>query len=103
MLAGSSTFPMDGFVSFDSHLSNRRPIKIWRGSGTFQSLILKDFLQFTDESAWGSSILVKGFGRGFQACPLHTLNPQTALVSGEVVVAVKSIPINRRWVFHPRE
>ena len=54
-------------------------------SGAFQSLILEDFLQFTDV---GSSILVEGFGGGYLSCPLHTLNLQTALVSGEVVVAV---------------
>lgn len=36
----------------------------------------------------GSSILVKGFGGGYLSSPLHTLNLQTALFSGELVVAI---------------
>lgn len=87
-LAGSSAFLMDGFVSVESDSLSERPIKIWRDSGAFQSLILEDFLQFTDESALGSSVLVEGFGGGHLICPLHTIRLQTALVSGDVVVAV---------------
>ncbi|XP_027128228.1 uncharacterized protein LOC109142602 [Larimichthys crocea] len=87
-LAGSSAFLMDGFVSLESDPSNRQPVKIWRDSGAFQSLILKDVLQFTEESALGSSVLVEGFGGGYLSCPLHNIDLQTALVSGKVVVAI---------------
>ncbi|KAE8287208.1 hypothetical protein D5F01_LYC15177 [Larimichthys crocea] len=75
-------------IEKESDPSNRQPVKIWRDSGAFQSLILKDVLQFTEESALGSSVLVEGFGEGYLSCPLYNLDLQTALVSGKVVVAI---------------
>lgn len=52
-LAGSVPFLMDGFVSLVCDPSSRKPIKIWRDSGAFQSLILQDVLPFCDNSALG--------------------------------------------------
>lgn len=92
-LAGSSSFLMDGFVSL-GHSTTKKPIKIWRDTGAFQSLILHYFLQFTDQSALGSNALVQGFGGGYLSLPMHNLKLETGLVSGEVAVALcSSIPI----------
>ena len=63
-LPGSSSFLMDGCVSLVTDPSIKQPIKIWRDSGAFQSLILQDLLLFTDQSKLGSSALVQGFGGG---------------------------------------
>ena len=63
-LPGSSSFLMDGCVSLVTDPSTKQPIKIWRDSGAFQSLILQDLLPFTDQSKLGSSALVQGFGGG---------------------------------------
>lgn len=94
-LAGSSSFLMDGFVSLDSDSSKRLPIKIWRDTGAFQSLILQDFLPFSEKSSLGSNALVEGFGGGYLHLPMHTLNLQTSLVSGSVDVAIcPYIPID---------
>ena len=69
-LAGSSSFLMDGFVSL-GHSTTKKPIKIWRDTGAFQSLILHDFLQFTDQSALGSNALVQGFWGGGLSVPAN--------------------------------
>ena len=61
-LPDSSSFLMDGFVSLVTDPSTKQPIKIWRDSGAFQSLILQDRLPFSDQSKLGSSVLVQGFG-----------------------------------------
>lgn len=58
-------------------------------------MILRDVLSFNDASAQGSEVLVKGFGGGFLSMPLHNINLQSDLVSGDVVVALCSqIPID---------
>ena len=93
-LPGSSSFLMDGCVSLVTDPSTKQPIKIWRDSGAFQSLILQDLLPFTDRSKLGSSALVQGFGGGYLSLPMHKLTLETGLVSGEVAVAVcSSLPI----------
>ena len=70
-------------------------IKIWWDTGAFQSVMLHNVLPFTEKSALGSHALVKGFGEGFLTLPLHNLNLESELVSGEVVVALCSqIPID---------
>lgn len=75
-------------------LSFECPIKIWQDSASFQSVILQDALPF-NESFLGSHALVKGFGKGFQNLPLHKLNLDSELVSGEVVVTLSSqLPIH---------
>lgn len=85
---------MDGFVSLISDAMSRRSIKIWRDSGAFQSLILQDVLQFSDQSAVGSNAIVERFGGGHLSLPMHNLNLESALVSGQVSVCVCShIPI----------
>lgn len=85
---------MDGFVSLVFDSAARKPINIWRDSGAFQSLILQDVLQFSDKSAVGSNSIVEGFGGGHLSLPMHNLNLESSLVSGEVAVAVcPHIPI----------
>jgi hypothetical protein len=61
-LPGSSSFLMDGCVSLVTDPQTKQPIKIWRDSGAFQSLILQDLLPFTDQSKLGSSALIQGLG-----------------------------------------
>uniref|UniRef100_A0A9J8CV35 Gypsy retrotransposon integrase-like protein 1 n=1 Tax=Cyprinus carpio carpio TaxID=630221 RepID=A0A9J8CV35_CYPCA len=94
-LAGSSSFLMDGCVCLSSDPENRQAVKIWRDTGAFQSVILYDVLSFNEKSAQGSEVIVKGFGGGFLSMPLHSINLQSDLVSGDVVVALCSqIPID---------
>lgn len=95
-LAGSLSFLMDGFVSLISNAMSRKPIKIWRDSVAFQSLILQDVLQLSDKSAVGSNAIVERFGGGHLSLPMHNINLESALVSGQVSVCVCShIPIKR--------
>lgn len=68
-LAEASSFLTDGLVSPSSDTEDKTPIKIWRDSAVFQSVILKDALPFTDKTFLGSHALVKGFGRGFWGGP----------------------------------
>lgn len=75
-------------LSLSSDLETKCPIKIWWDTGAFQSVMRQDALPFTEESFLGSYALVKGFGEGFLNLPLHKLNLETGLVSGEVVVAL---------------
>lgn len=93
-VACSSLFLMDGFVSLASDPNNKCPIKIWRDSGAFQSVILQGVLPFSEQSELKCSAIVQGFG-GYLTLPLHTVNLHTALVSGNVSVAVcPTIPID---------
>lgn len=69
-LAGSLPFLMDGFVSFFliPHLEN-----LLRDSGTFQSLILQDVLQFGDKSEWALTRLLRGLVGVTCFCPCTPL------------------------------
>ena len=60
-----SFFLTDGFVSLNTDPEIKCPIKIWRDTGAFQSVMLHNVLPFTEKSALGSHALVKGFGEGF--------------------------------------
>ncbi|XP_073721213.1 uncharacterized protein [Misgurnus anguillicaudatus] len=94
-LAGSSVFLMDGVVCLSSDPEFKQPIKIWRDTGAFQSVILQDILPFAERSALGSEVLVKGFGADYLSMPLHNIHLQSDLITGDVVVALCSqIPID---------
>ncbi len=56
------------FVCLSSDSEHRQDIKIWRDTGAFQSVILRDVLSFNEKSAQGSAVVVKGFGGGFFLC-----------------------------------
>ena len=57
-------FLMDGYVSLTSNPEAKQPVKIWRDSGAFQSVILQDLLPFTAVSGLCSSAVIEGFGVG---------------------------------------
>ena len=82
-------FITEGFVSFvgDSHL---QPIKILRDTGAFQTLILEDILPFSEKSSVGANVLISGVEGGTISVPLHKIHLQSDLVSGAVIVGIKS-------------
>ena len=97
-LAGLLFFLTDGFVSLNSDPEIKCPIKIWRDTGAFQSVMLHNVLPFTEKSALGSHALVKGFGEGFLMLPLHKLNLDSEL--GLMELWLPFVHISQLMVFH---
>lgn len=58
VLAGSSSFSMDAFVSLTSAPQAKRPVK---NTGAFQTVVLHYALPFTESSIFGTCALVTGF------------------------------------------
>ena len=77
-----------GSVSLVDNISTSVSVKILRGIGATQTLMLKHTLPFGKSSATGKSIVVQGIKGGFKKVPLHRINLVSDIVSGSVVVGV---------------
>ena len=80
-------FVFDGSVSFQNYESANPHIKILRDTGTSQSLILANTLPFSEKSDTGKNTLIRGINaQKYTLVPLHNINLQSKLVSGEVQI-----------------
>ena len=88
-------FIFDGVVSVSENDSNGQTIRILRDTGAQQSVILSGVLPLGEQTACGSSTIIRGVEMGFISAPLHTIHVKSALVSGYFRVAVRNeLPID---------
>ncbi len=66
------------------------PVCLLRDTGAAQSFLLEGILPLTSETATGTHVLVRGFEMGFVEVPLHRIHLSSAIVSGDVIVGVRS-------------
>jgi len=81
----------EGFVSTNEN-STPESIRIFRDSGAFQSLLLRDALPSCDveETATGEFVLCEGFNGSVSRIPLHTVFIKSNFVTGQVKVGLMS-------------
>ena len=70
--------------------SIKTPVKILRDTGATQTLILENVLPFSSVSSCRDSVLLQGIELGTVRVPLHRVELSSKLVSGLVVVGVRS-------------
>ena len=89
-------FVCDGSVSFQNNESTVSQVKILRDTGASQSLILTNTLPFSEKSYSGKNALIRGIdAQKYTSVPLHNINLQSKLVSGEVQIGIiDSLPFN---------
>ena len=69
-------------------------IRVLRDTGASQSLLLEGVLPLSNSSYTGSNFLLQGVELGVVSVPLHVVNLKTNLVSGPVMVGIRtSLPI----------
>ena len=84
-------FVHDGFVSLSKVGLDVVPIKVLRDTGASQSLIIADVLPFSKETYTGTNVLIKGIdSSNYASVPLHNIYLTSKLVTGSVVVGLKS-------------
>ena len=84
-------FIFDGVVSVrDSNGVTKVPVKVIRDTGANQSFVLDSVLPFSDETATGDNVLVQGIEMGCVSVPLHYVQLESPLVSGQVRIGVRS-------------
>ncbi|XP_073781537.1 uncharacterized protein isoform X2 [Danio rerio] len=66
------------------------PVRILRDTGSAQSFLLEGVLPLSSETATGTCVLVRGFEMGFVDVPLHRIHLSSTIISGDVVVGVRS-------------
>ncbi len=72
-----------------------KPITILRDTGALQTLIVEGIVPLSDETYTGTSVLMQGIECGYVHVPLHRVELKSNLVSGTVVVGVRSkLPIS---------
>lgn len=88
-----SAFVSDGRVSLgDSNTAV--PVKILRDTAAFDSYIVSSALPFSDVTATGEFILMRGMGLTVSPVPLHKFVLNCGLVQGEVSMGVRpTLPI----------
>ena len=88
-------FIFNGVVSVSQNDSEGQTIRILRDTGAQQSVILSGVLPLGEQTACGSSAIIRGVEMGFISAPLHTVHVRSALVSGYFKVAVRNeLPID---------
>ena len=81
---------LNGFVSLSGDNCPPTTIKILRDTGASQSLILADILPFSEKTSPGTSVLIQGVDCGTLNIPLHHVNLSSDLVTGLVVIGIKT-------------
>lgn len=77
-------------MSLTSDIANSIPIHILHGTGTNYSLLLEGIFFLELSSATGVSIIAQGIEGCFVNIPFHNIYSASDLVSGPVVVGVRS-------------
>ena len=76
-------------VSIAGDPDSKKTIRVFRDTGASQSLIVKGTLPLTDETACGS-VIIQGIEMGYLHLPLHEVQVESSLVSGQFKLAVCS-------------
>lgn len=93
-MEGYKPFSSEGFVSPKGANAPLTPDKILRDAGATQTLLLADVLPLVEETSSGQSILIQGVQCGFVNVPLHHINSKSDIVSGPVIVGIRtSLPV----------
>ena len=88
-------FIHEGYVSMPGDGSCRRKVLMLRDTGASQSLLLEGILPLSSDSFTGRKVLLRGVEMGETSVPLHTIQLETELISGTVVVGVQpALPID---------
>ena len=66
-------------------------IKFLRDTGAFQSLILADFLPFSEKTSSGTCILIQGVECGTVNIPLHHVNLSSDLLTIKPFLPFKGV------------
>ena len=87
-------FMLNGFVSLSGDNCPPTP-KILRDTGASQSFILADIQPFSEKTSSGTSVLIQDVECGTVNIPLHHVNLSSDLVTGLVLIGIKSsLPFN---------
>ena len=81
-------FVMKGFVSMGEG-GKKIPVNILRDCASSQSFVLEDVLPFSADTSLDADVPVLGFGMENIGVPLHTVNLESELVSGQVTVGIR--------------
>ncbi|KAK4326389.1 hypothetical protein Pmani_003105 [Petrolisthes manimaculis] len=81
-------FISEGFVTVDD-IRPPVPVQILRDTGAAQTLLLEGVLPLSSHTSTGSGVLLQGVG-GMVHVPLHRIRLNSGIVSGPVIVGVKS-------------
>lgn len=76
-------------VSIPGDSCSKKTIRVFRDTGASQSLIVKGTLPLTDETSCGS-VIIQGIEMGYLHLPLHQVQVESSLVSGQFKLAVCS-------------
>ena len=83
-------FISQGLLSLVGEEAQAQSIHVLRDTGASQSLLLEGVLSLSDSSYTGSNVLLQGVKLGVGSAPLHVVNLKTDLVSGTVMVGIRS-------------
>lgn len=81
-------FVSHGFVSLTGEQSEKVPVTILRDTAAYHSFMLANVLPLSNETSCSSDLLVWGIKMSELHAPLHMIHLHSALVSGQVKVAV---------------
>ena len=85
-------FIHNGSVSLNSDLSNSVSVKILRDTGSAQTFISENTLNFSPESFQNSHVFINGmFSQETSSAPLHTVYLKSDIISGPITVGVAPV------------
>ena len=82
-------FISEGFVSL-TESDEQFPIKILRDTGASQSLMVQSVLPLSGQASLAASVLIQGVELNTITVPLHQVYVRSSLITGPVVVGVRS-------------
>jgi hypothetical protein len=98
VMAMFKPFMQNGFVSASDDLSQAKPIRILRDTGSAQSILLEGKLPVSNATYTGTKVLLGGIGTRsghHPSAPLHKVYLSSGHVSGPVTVGVQpSLPVD---------
>ena len=83
-------FISEGTVSLQDDICVQHPVKILRDTGASLSVLLAGTLPLSEKTYTGKNVLLRGVEMGSIEVPLHRIQLKSELVSGPVVVGIKS-------------
>lgn len=87
-------FLLRGLISLSGNADEQKEITMLRDTGSMQSFVVENKLQFSDVTSCSSSVIVQGIEMGCVKVPLHNVHLQSDLCTGFVRVAVcTSLPV----------
>ncbi len=87
-------FILKGLIYFSGNANEQKQITMLRDTGSMQSFVVENSLQFSDATSCRSSVIVQGIEMGCVKVPLHNVHLESDLCTGFVRVAVcTSLPV----------